>query len=860
MALITFSLLVALAGQASVTPTTAPGLQPRLHESETSTAVKTSSVSPQPVATSTAGALVPPSPLGPTRIAYPSGAPAHETPVEVRVLMRVDEVGAVVRAQLLRGAGPPFDEAVLVGVTHFRFAPARYGGQPVAVDVNFTQSFMPPAPPPPPPDPEDPSAPVVISELAGLLRERGTRKPVAYANIRASSAGATYTATTAADGRFVLPLPAGDVRLQIDGFGYHSFVQQETLAADQRLSVIYVLQRKTYQPYEVVVVGKVDRTEVAKTTLRGREVRQIAGTFGDPFRVIQTLPGVSQMMSLLPFPIVRGSSPGNTGFLIDGVRVPLLFHLLAGPSVVHPEFIEEIEFYPGAFSADFGGYTGGIVNGRTKRARSEERRLDVDVNLFQAGAFVRYPVEAIGVTGTLAARVGYPGLLLSLASQEIGLSYWDYQARIDGGDRNSGWTLFAFGAQDALSETDEVTGEDSPILTFHFHRVDLRYHHRGGQLAGQYQLTLGFDESASGDAAALRSLSAIPRLRWQVDLLDELELRAGLDGMFRSSEIELGAGDGDGPDLIGGDTDPSSELYSGGVVAEALWRPWDWLLVRPSVRADLYHDTNREQIGVDPRLLVRGRVYGEASEAIYVKGAVGLYHQPPRFAVPLPGLDQIAFEAGLLESIQSSVGVEVPIMSGLSVDVQGYFAFMDPIFFDLAVNPDQIDLAGGDRSQDGQIDNDDGDGLTGILEARTGRSYGLELMLRRTSRDGAYGWISYTFSRAERKRGDSWVAFDFDRTHILNLVAGIPLPRNWEIGLRAQVVSGRPITTTAGFGAGRTEPFVRFDVRIDKTAVWNNWLLDFYVDISNLVLSAEELDSTTEIRYVLPTVGFRVLF
>ena len=115
-------------------------------------------------------------------------------------------------------------------------------------------------------------------------------------------------------------------------------------------------------------------------------------------------------------------------------------------------------------------------------------------------------------------------------------------------------------------------------------------------------------------------------------------------------------------------------------------------------------------------------------------------------------------------------------------------------------------------------------------------------------------------SRSERLREGGWSAFDFDRTHILNLVVQMPLPRRWQLGFRAQLQTGRPLTTTAGLSSVRASTFVRFDVRIDKTAVWNDWLLDFYVDVSNTVLAAEELQPGTEVRYVLPTLGFRAMF
>ena len=102
--------------------------------------------------------------------------------------------------------------------------------------------------------------------------------------------------------------------------------------------------------------------------------------------------------------------------------------------------------------------------------------------------------------------------------------------------------------------------------------------------------------------------------------------------------------------------------------------------------------------------------------------------------------------------------------------------------------------------------------------------------------------------------------YDFDRTHLVNVVAGLPLRRNWDLGLRLQYQSGKPATTTDGYNTARTAGYVRFDVRVDKRAVWRSWLLDFYVDITNIALLPEEVTPGTTIRYVLPTVGLRGRF
>jgi hypothetical protein len=123
-----------------------------------------------------------------------------------------------------------------------------------------------------------------------------------------------------------------------------------------------------------------------------------------------------------------------------------------------------------------------------------------------------------------------------------------------------------------------------------------------------------------------------------------------------------------------------------------------------------------------------------------------------------------------------------------------------------------------------------------------------------------FGWISYSLSRSERSRDGSWVAYDYDRTHLVNLVAGLPLRHNWDLGLRIQYQSGPPATTTAGYNDGRADGYTRFDVRVDKRAVWNRWLLDFYVDVTNISLLPEEIFPGNTIRYVLPTAGVRGRF
>jgi TonB family protein len=819
----------------------------------------------------------PPQAIGSTDVAAPPGAPAITAPIAVTVSLRVDKTGAVESVTLVTPAQPPpanvFDDAVIAAAKLFTFKPATFGGKPVKVDITFTHTFEPPPPPPPTPPPDQ--GPPRTAALRGKLVEMGTRAPVGSATVTVEVGGRTYTAEGDDKGHFRIELPPGTANISVFAPAHNPFIQKETLSDKQELGVTYYVERDRYDPYEITVVGEERREEVSRITLRGPELQQVPGTFGDPFRVIQALPGVASVVSLLPFPVIRGSSPSSTGFLIDGTRVPLLFHLLSGPSVIHPEFIDEIQFYPGGAPASYGGYTGGIVDGRTARAANDAHLIDVDANLLQAGGLVREPVKAIDATVTAAARYGYPGLILSLATDQASLSYWDYQLRADGGTKANGWTVFAFGANDELdtpapgSDPSKPNPPLAPALILRFHRLDVRYHQTIGDLETTYRVVGGYDHTFS-QGTDFTIWSADPQIRSRYKVNKELVLAAGLDGDGRS--LTHGAGTNAAGGVFASLTAGLSTQYVGSAFAEAIWRPTpDWM-IRPGVRGDVYHDPSATKPDVDPRLTVRYKLGHRTlrdvapdsdDSAIWLKASTGIYHQPPRFVLPLPGLDQMPLKYGLLRAYQTSFGAEIPLEHRFELSTEAYFNYMDPTIFDLSINAATLGTGAQSTLLPTQVTTTQDMGemfLQRLTKPQLGRAYGLEILLRRQAKSGIFGWISYTLSRAERERDGSWGPYDFDRTHLLNLVMGLPLRRNWDVGIRMQYQSGLPATTTSGYNTARADGYVRFDVRVDKRAVYRNWLLDFYVDITNVALLPEEVTPGNTIRYVLPTVGFRGRF
>jgi TonB family protein len=812
--------------------------------------------------------LEPPTPLGDTNVPYPAGAPPQSGPVVVSVELVIDTQGVVQKVERTTPPQPVFDEAVVAAAKAFRFSPARNAGAPIVVQITFTHTFL----PPPEPATSADAGPPRTSALRGRLVELGTRLPISDATVTATIAGRSYSVDADRTGRFRLPLPPGTAQVTVFAPSHNPFLQQETLGPNQEVVVAYLIERDRYNPYETVVVGKRRREEVSRITLRGAELQQIPGTFGDPFRVIQTLPGVASVVSLLPFPVVRGASPSSTGFLLDGTTIPLLYHLLVGASVIHPEFIDEIQFYPGGAPAPYGQYTGGIIDGRTARARPDEHLLDFDVNLLQAGGFMREPIRPLGVTFTAAARYGYPGFLLGLATNQVSLSYWDYQARVDAGDARNGWTVFFFGANDELDTraATAVPNAPSPPLTpqliLGFHRIDLRDHRTQGRLDETYRVVLGYDHTFSSGTDFTVWL-AEPSISAQWIQNDRLTLRAGLIGSLR--DITQGAAANPSAGSLAAITAPLHKFDTGSAYLEAVWRPTPRVLIRPGLRADAYTDGDTNKSAADPRLTLRYRMFdralagvapGSDDSAVWLKASAGIYHQPPRFVLPLPGLDMLPLKYGLLQSYQTSLGAEVPLQNHFQISAEGFFNYMDPTVFDLAVNQLTVGNTANQTLTPTGIPpsmQDLQQIIQRLTQPETGRAYGLELLLRRQSKTGVFGWISYTLSRSERLQQGHWIPYDFDRLQLLNLVAGMPLPRNWDLGLRLQYESGRPVTTTGVYNGGRADGYWRIDLRVDKRALWKKWLLDFYVDITNVALMPEEVEPGNVIRYVLPTVGLR---
>lgn len=709
-----------------------------------------------------------------------------------------------------------------------------------AVDMN-DDAIPPRAPAERPPE----VAPTPRVWMRGRVLEMGTRRPLAGAVIAVDGSPA---AETGADGTFRLEAPPGPhlLRVQLDT---HGAVERQIDARAGAPDELFRLPLEVSdERYETTVIAA--RPELPAVAVKADEARKVAGTSGDPLRVLGSLPGVSQVTWPAAIYVVRGANPGNTGFYLDGIRVPALFHLALGPSIIHPYLIDGVDFYPGGYPANFGGYVSGIMAARTAPPPADRLRASADVTLYDAGGIMTAPWNEGRGTVAVAARYSYTGALFSLLAEDTILRYGDYQLRVDHPLAGGLATIFAFGSLDDLGWRDLMAQKEYASLQFH--RVDARWRRpvAGGRLLAG--VTLGTDRARStlfDRALKMRAFSAAPRIVYQKSL-GPVDLEVGADAIAQDFTSEV-------PDFQrrGSDLSRSRAAFSQGLYATVSIRAGQRLIIAPGFRGDLFAEQGVRRVIAEPRLAVSF----QATPSVALKANAGRFAQMPSLPVGVPGFEAFGLaDLGLQTSLGGSLGVETRLPNSLTVGVTAYYQRLrltdvrdlDLLLFDPAA-PD-------------------------FLVSRRGRAYGAELLVRRADQGRLFGWLAYTLSWSLREDdGGVLGRSDWDQRHILNLVGGWRVGRGYSLGARFHYNTGRNAPIINSGGTHRQLPaFYDLDLRAERRFVFDRFILDAYIDLGNVTLTRQVVQlqsnptgmttppavSEAGFRIILPTIGLHAEF
>jgi TonB family protein len=834
---------------------------------------------------------------------YPPAALAAGKEAKVKVRIHIDAVGTVSTVDVVERVGDGFDDAAVVAALQYIFEPAEIDGVPAPIAVETTINFVierreEPEPPPPPPPAASHSGPANHAgaadapvTLQGVAVERGTRRKLAGIIVSISELG--LDAVTGDDGAFFFHgVPPGNYKMLAVDPRFERLERPITLAKREAVDLRLWLRPRGGNPYETVVEGEREVLEVTKRTLQRQQLTSVPGTFGDPIRVIQTLPGMQRAPFGLGLLLVRGSNPDDTGIYVDGHEVPSLFHFLGGPSIFNADMLDALELYPGGFPARFGRHHGGAVALELRPSKSDGVHGAAKVDFIDAGGYLRAPITddlSLAVAGRRSYIDAFLGFVLPKpgrgGQRVVTPIYYDYSARLDYNLHDNGrLSVFAIGSSDTLhvlnKAADSATSTDLNSA-IKFFRVIGTYER---VIAGDVKLTLspawgrdtlsfsGAQAEATGPFTAVGvvndSLSYRMRIRGRLD--EHFTLDSGLDMLSRVTSYQALVPIDDALITSRGIDVPPSQLYRGAQVIGLGGYIDLGIDVTPrlklvsSLRIDGYLLDGVARQSIDPRLVARYQV----SPELTVKAYVGRFSQPPQ----PEGLDRRFGNPDLSieHAIHTGLGYELKPAPLWSIDSEIYYISR----YDLSVFTDAVA-----ENPDGTFRN------VNFLSEGVSNSYGLEVMIKREISEHAYGWLSYTFSRSHQRNHpeNDYAPSPFDQPHVLNAVASWKPGHGWELGARYQLASGRPDTPVIGAtydaDTGQYEPirgpirsvrtplFSQIDVRAEHDWLFERWSFGVYIDVIN----ATNRKNTEAIQYdyryrasspvtsfpILPTLGVK---
>lgn len=831
--------------------------------------------------------------------AYPPEAEEAGIEGEVTLLVAIDETGAVQEVEVSNGAGYGFDEAAKAAVEQMTFNPAMTEAGPVGVVFEFAYAFT---LEPEEPEPEEVEA---VVNVDGLIRQMGTRRPVEGATIVVD--GTELTGTTDAEGRFeIAGVPEGAQKLRVLHPSHVVLEQDIEVVPGQITSATLWLRSLSYRDNEAVAYYRQEQQEVTRRTLSIQEVKRIPGTFGDPVKVIQTLPGAARSPFGTGLLIIRGANPEDTAVYVDGVRLPIIYHLTGTTSVISPEAVSSVDYLPGGYGVQFGRSMAGTVDVQTKNEFDDSRLVwgtDIlDSQVWYEGNLGKNKRHGFAIGARRSYIDAFIPLFTPAAGFRIQPIYWDYQLKwVPKLGENDEFSVFVYGFQDILriSTPDDVAqGTDQDTqgnleTRYQAHRLTLRYKHTFSEdfyIDIRPSIGIDINNFGLGDSFGLFNRNILLQMRaeapWTIH--PAFQLVPGLDFIggpyFFDFQSALSFEDLSDPlaerDPVG--FDGRGGAWSPTPFVQARIRPLkdreQWLIT-PGVRfnnvtytvgGSITDDADVEPTSInsiDLRLATRLRVFEKDDQNIFLKASSGTYHQPPQpfESIGLGTTARLQAE----RSWNSSFGIEHRITPAISWDLEGFYRQMDRL----------VEFSDGFT----------GGGTQPFENVGEGYAAGAELIIRHAPVNRFFGWISYTFSRSFRRSSpdDPWVPFDFDQPHIFSAQGGYDLPFDIGVSAQVQVVSGNPDTPlnagiydvdgdfyngfrVGGSNSERLPTFVQTSFRVDKTWTFRKWQLETYIDFINAIRGVNPEATIynydfSEFAYVrgfpfVPNIGLELVF
>jgi len=547
------------------------------------------------------------------------------------------------------------------------------------------------------------------------------------------------------------------------------------------LSPIAVEMRAVEKVGERIIEKNATDIGLQRISIKDLEVLP-KGVETDVFRTIQYLPGVQSTGDVSARYYVRGSASNENLVLLNGVTLYNPFHALGIFSVIDPDMINNLEFYKGGFTAEYGGRLSSVLNVITKDGNKKNFGASATSSFLTGKALVEGPVPHGSFL--LAGRKSYNTSVLKkfLDNKNAPIDFYDIGFKLNYANPNfikgGKFVIHGFASQDNLKnnnpQREDINWSNKMIGLRWFQVTDTPLY---------YEFGLSY---SNFDGNVIPNYSKVKPKR---NTVDDISLNMNFNYIFETKD-ELAFGidvkDVDTRLILQNTIGASSDIGSHGtnisIFGKYKFLRYDNFGADIGARfnvSSLTQSSSNTYL-IEPRVSLTYRLF----PWLALKGAWGIYSQE---LTTLSDENEVIslFEPWIISprylpvasAIHYTVGLKADFTSTLSLDIQGYYKVLHniPTINDHKVLP---------------TDND-------LLPA-SGESYGWEFLLNYNN-DPVSITASYSLGWAYKHLND-WTYYPrYDTRNQVNLIGVLNLGAGWQFSAMWIFNTGRPFTQSWGY-------------------------------------------------------------
>ena len=737
-----------------------------------------------------------------------------------------------------------------------------------------------------------------VHQVKGTVIDKSSRQPLEFINVMI--VGLNKGGVTNAEGKFSIgQVPPGIYRLQASAIGYKTVTTPEYILSTRDLHIQIEMEENQTELEGVTVTASPFRRDIeSPVSLRIiglQEIEKSPGANRDISRIVQSYPGVTfSPIGYRNDLIVRGGSPSENRFYLDGVEIPNINHFSTqgasgGPvGILNADLIREVNFYTGAFPTDKGNALSSVLDFKLRDGDMERNSLKAtlgasEVSLASNGHLGKKTSYLVSV------RQSYLQFLFDMLELPFLPTFTDAQFKLKTRfDARNELTVLGLGGIDKMKLNTKADDEDNEYILSYLPKIQQEtftlgavYRHYAGAhvqsvVASHSYLNNRNTKYQQNDESDPDHLML--RLR---STEQNTQLRLENSSSFRNWKVTVGTS----LDYSQYSNTTFQKVYTDhaqtfdyhtylGIMRWGLFGTVNYTSIdeRFTASLGLRADANNYSAAMkdlSDQLSPRLSLSYQLTEHWSLSGNAGLYYQlPPYTALGFKnnnGLYANKYALRYMQVSQGSVGLNWRKGDTFEVSVEGFYKDYDKIPLSVA---DGIPLTckGNDY---GVIGNEL------LTSTAQGRSYGAELLLKWLVAKKLNLASSFTLFKSEYRtdKESEYIASAWDNRFIFNLRGTYNLPRHWSVGMKVSCIGGAPYTpynadksslVTAWNAQGkpyydytryneeRLPAFTQVDIRIDKTFYLKRCMLGFYIDLQNIAGSklkqADVLMSTGVIK------------